>query len=385
MKLNKFFMLGLAGLAFAACSNEEEVGNQFPEGKGAVSVRIVTPTLNTRNAGAATSGDDGASVSLKGDLTVTLIGSNGYNQTITIDADKINQSTVLKFWNVETPQKLTVSINGGVYSYTSVDLSTLQVAAAKAPAYGETTTFNKSSDTTGQKPNHNEDNNVKDDGTEQGADESGADDNTVYQMYEATVTMRIPLARLEVSGIKHTEHTDGSCIFTSLIANGAYLDGYATGGGTYTESGFTAGGSAGDFSFDGVNGSGAQSALRDVIGTDDSGVSFMGGETLAGPFTYNFYANGTNPIFKIYFKTATGTNVISPRYAMIKKYKKWNAGTEQYDDVTFENGKIYRITSAELKDENIIGDEGGNTLYGVEVTVVEATWTLVDIEAEWEN
>lgn len=26
MKLNKFFMLGLAGLAFAACSNEDEVG-----------------------------------------------------------------------------------------------------------------------------------------------------------------------------------------------------------------------------------------------------------------------------------------------------------------------------------------------------------------------
>ncbi len=25
MKLNKFFMLGLAGLAFAACSNDDEV------------------------------------------------------------------------------------------------------------------------------------------------------------------------------------------------------------------------------------------------------------------------------------------------------------------------------------------------------------------------
>ena len=302
MKLNKFFMLGLAGLAFAACSNEEEVENQFPEGKGAVSVRIVTPTLNTRNAGVATSGDDGASVSLKGDLTVTLTGSNGYNETITIDANEIDQSTVLKFWNVETPQKLTVSINNGAYSYTDVDLSTLQVAAADAPAYGETTTFSKSSATTGQKPDHNEDNDVKEDGTEQGADEDGADDNTVYQMYEATVTMHIPLARLEVSNIKHTEHSDDNCIFTSLIANGAYLDGYTTIGGTYSESGFKAGGSAGDFSFDGVSGSGSQSALRDVIGTGDSGVSFMGGETLAGPFTYNFYANGTNPIFKIYFK-----------------------------------------------------------------------------------
>lgn len=31
MKLNKFFMLGLAGLAFAACSNEDEVGNDLSQ------------------------------------------------------------------------------------------------------------------------------------------------------------------------------------------------------------------------------------------------------------------------------------------------------------------------------------------------------------------
>lgn len=28
MRMNKFFMLGLAGLAFAACNNDEELGNQ---------------------------------------------------------------------------------------------------------------------------------------------------------------------------------------------------------------------------------------------------------------------------------------------------------------------------------------------------------------------
>lgn len=137
MKMNKFFMLGLAGLAFAACSNEEEMGNQFPEGKAAVSIKIVTPTLNTRNAGAATSGDDGSPVSLTGTLTVTLTGSNNYEETITIAADKIDQATALKFWNVEKPEKLTVSINDGVADYTSVDLSTLQMAAVSAPAYGE--------------------------------------------------------------------------------------------------------------------------------------------------------------------------------------------------------------------------------------------------------
>ena len=31
MKLNKFFMLGLAGLAFAACSNNDEAEEAFKE------------------------------------------------------------------------------------------------------------------------------------------------------------------------------------------------------------------------------------------------------------------------------------------------------------------------------------------------------------------
>lgn len=34
-----------------------------------------------------------------------------------------------------------------------------------------------------------------------------------------------------------------------------------------------------------------------------------------------------------------------------------------------------------LKDSNIIGDEEGNALYGVDVTVTEAQWTVVDMTA----
>ena len=69
---------------------------------------------------------------------------------------------------------------------------------------------------------------------------------------------------------------------------------------------------------------------------------------------------------------------------MITKYKETaeNGGGEI---TKFEPGHIYRITSAQLTDENIIGDEGGNTLYGVEVTVEEATWNVKTIEADWAN
>lgn len=394
MKLTKSLFLAFAGLGLFACSNEDVADNggaQF-KGNGAVAVKIVSPDLLTRNAGGATTGDANTSVAITGDLVITLTGKTldaegnptvPYKQSITIDATKLKSAsegdaaTILKFWNIAVPEKLTASINGGVANYKSVDLSTLQVASANAPAYGETTSFTKKSDTEGQSPILGEDNDTKEDGTEQGAGEGDA--TKVYEMYEASVTMAIPVARLEVSNITHVKHAgteEDQCIYTALKADGAYLDGYTTQGSEYKGTSFpNSVGIAGDFSFDGIHGTGAKSGLIDEF---EEAQSFMAEQKLAGPFTYNFYANGTNPVFKLYFGTAEGTNIIEPRYAMVTKYKDADG-----HEVTFQNGHIYRILSATLYDKNIIGDEGGNTLFGVEVTVEEATWTLHTIEADW--
>ncbi len=396
MKLTKSLFLAFAGLGLFACSNEDVADNggaQF-KGNGAVAVKIVSPDLLTRNAGGATTGDANTSVAITGDLTITLTGKTldaegnptvKYEQSITINAEQLKSAsegenaTILKFWNIAVPEKLTASINGGVADYSiNKKLIDLQVAAANVPAYGETTSFTKSSDTEGQSPNLDEDNDTKKGtGTEQGAGEG--DDSKVYEMYEASVTMAIPVARLEVGNITHVAHKgtdDDQCIFTALKADGAYLDGYTLKGAKYHGTSFPKSeGTAEDFSFDGVHGTGAKSGLIDEF---EEAKSFMSGETLAGPFTYNFYANGTNPVFKLYFGTAEGTNIIEPRYAMVTKYKDADG-----HEVTFQNGHIYRILSATLYDKNIIGDEGGNTLFGVEVTVEEATWTLHTIEADW--
>ena len=64
---------------------------------------------------------------------------------------------------------------------------------------------------------------------------------------------------------------------------------------------------------------------------------------------------------------------------MITSYKTTSGSLLE----AFVPGTIYRITNAELVDGNIIGDESGNTLYGVEVTVKEAEWSVVDITADW--
>ena len=65
---------------------------------------------------------------------------------------------------------------------------------------------------------------------------------------------------------------------------------------------------------------------------------------------------------------------------MIEKYVD-----QSNNEVTMQAGHIYRITKAELKDKHILGDEGGATVYGVTVTVTEATWSVVDIDAEWKE
>lgn len=395
MKLKSLIMFSAAALAFAACSNDEDVmnGSSF-DGPGAVSVKITTADL-TRMAGAATA--DGA-VNIDGTLTVTLKGkktptsaTEDYVETIMIDAADVDQDTKLTFWNIATPTSLTVSINGGVKNYSegewSGSLADLQVPAASVPAYGETTTFTPTTQTgTPDMSKDNGDGTSVGEGTEQGATE--ADVNSVYQLYTATVKMAIPVARLEVSNIMHVTHAGPDaepadvCMFTKLVASGAYMDKVASFGGQYqfaqNEASYTNGSAAVNYTYDGIHGysdeEGEASPLKDAIADQ----SFLGGETLVGPYTYNFFVNGTNPIFKLYFSEAEGEGVIEPRYAMITSYTD-----EAGDPVTFEAGHIYRIKDATLYDKNILGDEEGNTLWGVEVTVVEATWEIVDIEADW--
>lgn len=78
MKLNRFFMLGLAGLAFAACSNEEELGNQLPEGNGVVTVKIVTPeSLTKAMPTELPDGSGNGPIKVVGDITIALDATEG--------------------------------------------------------------------------------------------------------------------------------------------------------------------------------------------------------------------------------------------------------------------------------------------------------------------
>lgn len=375
MKMNKIMMLAMAGMAFAACSNENEVGNPAPEGVGAVSIRIVSPDL-TRATGAPTSGST-VTVAPKSDseVKITLTASEGSGE-ITLSASEWSEGKVVTFWNVKSPSKVTVSMNGGVADYSTVNIATgtpsLQVAPNEIPVYGEANTFTPSADTK-----------VAAEGDVSGSHDMGLDSDdvgTTYPVYTATVELKIPVARLEVGPIFHTNPCN-SCIFSTLTINGVYMDNIMpTDGGSLTDYQFLATGS----------GTGEQAILRDEV-NGSTGSSFLAGAEFPAAdqvYAYNFYAgdsDSSNPKFKIYFGTAEGSNgqaVASPRYAMINNYYAAD-DVSMTTPITLQNGHIYQIKDVVLADENIIPDENGNTAYAIDVTVVEAAWTVETINASW--
>lgn len=401
MKMNKWFMLGMVGLAFTACSNEEEVtGSKFPAGKGAVTIKIVSPTV-TKSIGAGHDANVTVVPGTGSEVVITLTdktaqGSN-VDRTITLSAATWNDNDgdkAVTFWNVTDPQKVTVSMNGGKSAYTSDGVTGTGLQdVANVPAYGETGTFTATT-TSGSADMGNQ--NDEDAGT--GTEEGGTDESTVYQIYTASVQMAIPVARLEVSGIKHIitgSHEEGDeegdCQYKTLTIAGVYLDNVIpTGAGvSYSNGAFSCStGTPQDYCYEEKKGTGDVAILKDPATPTD--FLTVNGEWPANGkvFGYNFFGvDGADnlPLFKIYFSNsepADGQTIpAGPRYAMITKYTA-ASGTPI---TQFEPGHIYRITSATLDDKNIIGDEGGNTLYGVEVTVTEAQWEVESIEGVWQE
>lgn len=369
MKLNRFFMLGLAGLAFAACGNEEEMDNGMPQGYGAVTIKIASPVLT--KAGAAHDENVQVTPAPGSNVVVTLDAAVGGDTPITIPADEWSSRKTVTFWGVKDPKSVTVSMNGGTADYENVTVETTTLQAVEnVSAYGYT-------------------NNIPLTGSTE------INDGTTYQMYNATVQLAIPVARLEVSGIQHitTEHPVSNCKYSTLAIAGVYLDNVCPKGTGVTYSSGTFSLTTAiptDYCFDGTpeTGTGVEAVLKENIPENDE--NFLAPDKvwpIAGnAYGYNFFGvNGADklPKFKIYFSESEAENptepLPAPRFAMITQYKT----TDGTEITKFEPGHIYRITEAKLLDKNIIGDEGGNTLYGVEVIVQEATWTVVSTTADW--
>lgn len=377
MKLTKSLFLAFAGLGLFACSNEEIAeNNQFPEGNGVVSVKIVTPeTLTKAMPEEAPDATITGPVKVVGDITIELDADEGGATYTLKEEDIAGGATTVKFWNVKNPTKVRVYMNGAPDDgdYSAVSILDLQSAPANIAAYGEVVPSLTSATESPAADNST----VKNEGNE--AEDAGKK----YQMYTANVTMEIPVARLEVSGIAHKNHqSPETCEYGTLTIDGIYLDNVkATGAGTL-----------GDYKFtEDQAGSGADAILAYSISSSDN--NFMDFNkvwpTAGKAYAFNFYPGENavqNPVLKIYFANAEEADGAepksSPRYAMITKYVASGTGVDG-EALTLQAGKVYRITNAILDDKNIIGDEGGNTYYGVTVEVTEATWTVEIIDGVW--
>lgn len=357
MKAKIFLLAAVAAtMSLASCSNDEDLNGKNLNGNGAVSVKIVSPQTRTRAVQNGTTEND--NVTVTGTITVELTADEG-GKSIEVTADG-NEHTVW-FYDVKGPKKIEAYINNGkakAQGDTDIDDLDLQVVPASIPAYGSTEAIHL-------------------------AGETVQNNGKTYEKYDAKVTMVIPFARLEVSGIKHvTHHVDGDadeadCKYATLTINGIYLDKVKV-----TETGEIVDYAMGTD----IDGNDEKyPILSDVI----TEASFLD-ENSVWPtkpdqvYAYNFYPDSDpakQPVLKIYFENATAIDpdetFSEPRYAIISSYNN-------DENFTFQAGHIYRIKNVTLKDKNIIGDEEGNTLYAVDVTVEEATWSVTDLNnVEW--
>lgn len=360
MKMNKWFMLGMVGLAFTACSNEEELGNGNIEGAGMVEISIQSPATKSVQTGTTSN-----TVIVGGTITVEVTHNGNQTMMQTIprdqtDGDNKTEYTV-KFYNVINPTKVVAYCNDGkaVYEDEDIAITELQDEPQSIPAYAEATL--SAADINGEMEN--------------------TEDGKVYQRYTKELALQIPVARLELKGVKHVDE-DVSCKFATLTINGVYLNNIyatkdvATATDTYS------------WNESSVKDQGNFPILYDVVGTFGTGEDFKSGTAFptetGKAFAYNFFAGEGKelPELKIYFNSATASSVddpvTQPRYAIVKSYKKDNQPITE-----FTPGTIYRITNVELDDKYIGPNESGETVYGVEVTVEEATWSVTDITADW--
>lgn len=378
MKLTKsLFMLCAAGLSLCAC-NSDDIKSSF-EKEGAVEITIVPPTTFTRATDQAASGENGATIKVTGDMYVTLTDGSG-SKTKKISSGAAAKS--VKFWGVNNPQSVVVTMNGGQESYASTLITAsstkpisysdeagdpqsdnvnfnLQAAPASIPVYGKTTEFNLT-------------------------DEVETNNGTNYQMYTTTVDLEIPVARLEVS----VKRTSASTAFSELDLKGVYLDNIKpTDGGSFTNYRHPVDNSTT------VNGQ-DQAILYDTHETVINFTVENAKAPVSNVYSYNFYgwdgqpstkAAYNNPQVKLYFSNvvaAAGQPAVPVnQYAIIKKFK--NSSDEE---ITLQNGKIYYIKDINLIDTNVGPVESGDQLeYAVEVTVEEAHWTVALTTGEWAN
>ena len=368
MKLKSLIMFSAAALAFAACSNEEDVNGGI---KGDATVTVNIQDAITRALEQPTTGTNNQKFPVEIEsITLTLEAGSGQQQIT-----KVESSGTYTFNEVRNPQSLTVVINEGKAS--GLTLEEVYDTGLAEPLYATTTNFTQTSETT----------------------------------YTATLEPEHRLARLQFSGIKHVD-VDGTCAYNTLTIDGVFMNYVQT---TEGQTGAIKSISIPDYTTANTVWTTVQTwtdaPVWDAIAdgstflTDQTGWPRDGqGEeeaTFDQCYAYNIFPAGvgeavTNlPKFTVCFSNAAykpgyvGLESLY-RFASVAKYiiegsAKGLEGIASDGKTieTFKAGYIYNITKLEIDDEDLGYTPDGGQDATLTATVEVLPWTLVNGTVEW--
>lgn len=401
MKTMRNLFLLCAGLSLFACSSDDDATQQFLEGTGALTVKVSLPTSRAAVTPSYTETAGEEVVPLEGTIYVKLTAesiADGQGGTVSemVKSVQVVDDVLqpVKFYGITNPSKVEAWVNGGKTVYdlnndgnTGNDVNitakyesgdeevdyNMQATATKVPAY-------EGVDIT---ENHR-------------TNKSEVYEGTSYQMYEVDVPMEILVARIEYAVSYDFSTSD----FATLNFQGAYLDNIkAT---PSTDAGENSVNWDYRHSLDVTNQGGYETTATGaeaILGDDPvSPISFPN-QTSVLPesdkvYAYNIYP-GTVPHFKLFFNGATSREeneqavayVVPYQYAVVNSYKSNSVSLTAED---FKAGVIYRVASLAnplvLEADNLATGEDGNNgevQFGIEVTVVQASWDVQDVDGSW--
>lgn len=354
MKLNKFFMLGLAGLAFAACSNEDEVGNDLSQNSKTITVKIETGGYTTRASGngAWTNGANNQSQITVNTVTLYLLDKDG----AIVDTKTLEKKFSDTFHGVSgTVTKIAAVANcqpTASGTWANIVAETFDVAdyqtAENAPVYAEAVDIT-----------------YKNTDTQDG-----------YPMYEATLQLATKMSRIELSGNLQCTNLAESAYKTLTLeyvginrANTKFtLDGTGSDPHSVTDN------------LPGFPDTGTPTAFYDAAAAPAPVLSNKNTSVALGT-SYGYSVCGM-PELLLRFDSETIDNVTEgyiiydPAYLKITGFKTAGGNT-----VAMEPGKIYQITDLEFTEENITTLEKDKIC--ITATVSVAPWDIVAVEPSY--
>jgi len=354
MKLNKYFMLGLAGLAFAACSNEDEVGNDLSQNSKTITVKIETGGYTTRASGneAWTNGANNQSQITVNTVTLYLLDKDGAIVDTKTLANKLSDTfhgvsgTVTKIAAVANCQPTASGTWANVVAET-FDVADYQTAE-NAPVYAEAVDIT-----------------YKNTDTQEG-----------YPMYEATLQLATKMSRIELSGnLQCTNLTESA--YKTLTLEYVGINRANT---KFTLKGIGSDPHSVTDNLPGFPDTGTPTAFYDAAATpapvlDDKNTSVALGTS------YGYSVCGM-PELLLRFDSEPIDNVTEgyiiydPAYLKITGFK-----TDGGNTVAMEPGKIYQITDLEFTEENITTLEKDKIC--ITATVSVAPWDIVAVEPSY--